>query len=94
MYLASAIPTLLVWGSRDPVLPVRHARAVCDDLPGVGLHVVARAGHMPQMSCPSGFADAVITFVASTPPAVHDPEVWRTLMAGVDEAELETISAG
>ncbi len=94
MYLAATIPTLMVWGARDPVLPVRHARAVCDELPNVGLHVVARAGHMPQLSSPKGFSEAVTTFVASTSPAVHDPELWRSLMAGVDDDELRSITAG
>jgi len=94
MYLAAAIPTLLVWGSRDPVVPVHHARAVCDELPTTSLHVVAEAGHMPQLSCPSGFAEAVTTFVASTSPAVHDAELWRSLMAGVDDCALQALSAG
>ena len=94
MYLAATVPILLVWGARDPVLPVRQARAVCDELPGVGLHVVARAGHMPQLSSPAGFAEAVTTFVATTRPAVHDPELWRSLMAGADGKELEAFTAG
>lgn len=94
MYLAAAIPTLMVWGSRDPVLPVAHAREVCDELPGVSLHVVARAGHMPQLSCPSGFADAITTFVSTTSPAAHDPVLWRTLMAGVDDQQLREVTAG
>jgi pimeloyl-ACP methyl ester carboxylesterase len=94
MYLAAAIPTLMIWGARDPVLPVDHARAVCDELPGVGLHVVADAGHMPHLSCPSGFADAVNTFVATTRPAVHDADLWRSLIAGVDDDELTKITAG
>ena len=94
LYLAAAIPTLVVWGARDPVLPVGHARAICDELPGVSLHVVARAGHMPQLSCPSGFADAITTFVSSTKPAVHDPVLWRSLMAGVDDQQLREITAG
>jgi pimeloyl-ACP methyl ester carboxylesterase len=94
MYLATAIPTLMVWGARDPVLPVEHARAVCDELPGVGLHVVARAGHMPHLSSPAGFAEAVTTFVASTKPASHDPDLWRTLMAGVDDEQLRQVTLG
>ena len=27
LYLAQAIPFLLVWGERDPIIPVEHARA-------------------------------------------------------------------
>jgi pimeloyl-ACP methyl ester carboxylesterase len=84
LYLTAAIPTLLVWGQRDPVLPVEHARIACDALPGARLEVVARAGHLPHRSSPRGFTDAVLGFVASTSPAVHDPSVWRDLLAGAD----------
>jgi pimeloyl-ACP methyl ester carboxylesterase len=94
LYLTAAIPTLLVWGSRDPVLPVQHARAAADALPGAHLHVVARAGHMPHKSCPSGFADALQTFCAGSLPARHDPDVWRSLLVGVDDDELAAITAG
>jgi pimeloyl-ACP methyl ester carboxylesterase len=96
LYLTAAIPTLLVWGQRDPVLPVEHAREAADALPGARLEVVARAGHLPHRSCPSGFADAVRSFVSNTSPAIHDPLVWRDLLAGADPnaVALAVVPAG
>jgi pimeloyl-ACP methyl ester carboxylesterase len=94
MYLAATIPTLMVWGSRDPVVPVHHARAACDEMPGVVLQVVARAGHLPHLSCPSGFAETLITFVSTTTPATFDPDTWRSLLVGVDDEQLQKITAG
>ncbi|MCW2601157.1 MAG: alpha/beta hydrolase fold protein [Frankiales bacterium] len=96
LYLTAATPTLLVWGSRDPVLPVSHARLAADALPGARLEVVARAGHLPHRSCPDGFAGIVLGFLASTTPAAHDPSVWRHLLTGADEdaAALTALPAG
>jgi pimeloyl-ACP methyl ester carboxylesterase len=84
LYLTAAIPTLLVWGQRDPILPVEHARVAADALPGARLEVVAKAGHLPHRSCPKGFVDALEGFVSSTTPARHDPSAWRALLAGAE----------
>ncbi|MCW2500102.1 MAG: putative hydrolase [Frankiales bacterium] len=96
LYLTAAIPTLLVWGQRDPILPVQHARAAADALPGARLEVVARAGHLPHKTCPQGFCDSLLTFVGSTTAAHHDPAVWRRLLLGDDagEAGLSALSTG
>jgi len=37
LYLAQAVPFLLVWGERDPIIPVEHARAGHRLVPGAGL---------------------------------------------------------
>jgi pimeloyl-ACP methyl ester carboxylesterase len=92
LYLTAAIPTLLIWGARDPILPVGHARVAADALPGARLEVVARAGHLPHRSCPQGFADSLLGFVASTVPAQHDPTVWRDLLMGADPTAAALIS--
>jgi pimeloyl-ACP methyl ester carboxylesterase len=88
LYLTAAIPTLLIWGQRDPVLPVQHAQAAADALPGARLDVVAQAGHLPHRSCPQGFATSVIDFVDATVPAAHDPSVWRELLSGREPDEV------
>lgn len=84
LYLTAAIPTLLVWGKRDPVLPVQHARAAADALPGARLKVLDRAGHVPHRSAPSDFVAALREFVAGSQPARHDPAAWRNLLMGAD----------
>ena len=81
LHLAAAIPMLLVWGSRDPVLPVAHARAVAQELTGCRLEVVPGAGHQPHRCDPRRVAEAVLRFVDETSPATHDPQTWRALLA-------------
>ena len=39
LYLAQAIPFLLVWGERDPIIPVEHARAAHRLVPGSRLEI-------------------------------------------------------
>ena len=80
LYLTAAIPTLLLWGARDPVLPVSHARAAAAELPDVELRVIPRAGHVPHHNDPEAFARTVLGFVARTEPCRHDAETWRALL--------------
>ena len=64
LYLTDRLPMMLVWGGRDPVLPVGHAHAAAESLPGCHLEVVPKAGHLPHRTDPVRFADAVTAFVA------------------------------
>jgi pimeloyl-ACP methyl ester carboxylesterase len=81
LYLAQSLPTLLVWGENDPIVPVAHAREVADELPGVRLEVVPGAGHMPHHTDPERFAGLVTEFLDRTEPTLHEPEAWRALLA-------------
>lgn len=65
-YLAEHVPTLLVWSERDGVIPVSHARATHEHLPGSRLLVFPGGGHEPHRRNAVEFADAVADFVAST----------------------------
>ncbi len=92
LYLAARVPTLLVWGDRDPVLPVAHARLCADLLPAARLEVVPRAGHQPHRTDPDRFVALLERFLAETSPAVHDPGAWRdSLLAG--EATAAPVAA-
>jgi pimeloyl-ACP methyl ester carboxylesterase len=52
----AGIPTLLVWGARDPMIPVAHGKAAQRRLPGSRLEVFDQAGHAPHLSDPLRFA--------------------------------------
>lgn len=54
-------PTLLIWGRRDPVIPVRLGKRAAALIPGSEL-VVLDTGHAPHVSDPEGFADRLIPF--------------------------------
>lgn len=81
LYLAAAIPMLLVWGGRDAVLPVTHARRFARELPGCRLEEMPMAGHLPHRSDPARFVEVVERFLDETSPRAHDPSRWRDLLA-------------
>jgi pimeloyl-ACP methyl ester carboxylesterase len=56
-----AAPTLVVWGKRDPVIPLRLGRRAAQAIPGAQL-AVFDSGHAPQVSDPSGFTARLIPF--------------------------------
>jgi pimeloyl-ACP methyl ester carboxylesterase len=56
-------PTLVVWGRKDPVIPLRVGRRITDGIDGAEL-VVFEAGHVPFATHPQPFLDAVLPFLA------------------------------
>jgi len=79
-YLADAVPTLVVWGDRDGVIPVAHAHRAHEAMPGSRLEVFAGAGHFPHHHDHERFVGLLREFVASTAPASHDPDRFRDLL--------------
>jgi pimeloyl-ACP methyl ester carboxylesterase len=79
-YLTRAMPTLLVWGDRDPVIPVEHARMAHTAMPGSRLEVLRGVGHFPHHGDAAGFAAVLLDFLAGTEPAAYDREAWRELL--------------
>jgi pimeloyl-ACP methyl ester carboxylesterase len=63
-----------VWGERDPIIPVRHARIAHEAMPGSVLHIMEGVGHFPQHDQPERFVRLVLDFIDSTRPAAP-PEV-------------------
>src|SRR4051794_39466652 len=80
LYLAAGMPTLIVWGARDPMIPAAHGEAAHEEMPGSRLEIFPDAGHFPFNDDPSRFAAVLRDFVASTEPAVHDEEHVRRLL--------------
>lgn len=67
------IPTLLVWGARDRLIPVAHGVAAQRAIPGSRLEVFELAGHAPHLSDPLRFARLLREFVAATPASADRP---------------------
>ncbi len=57
------VPSLVVWGLLDQVLPVSHAQAAVRRLPNARLHVVNDAGHLVHVERPDAVARAVLAFL-------------------------------
>lgn len=77
LYLAEGTPMLIVWGDRDPIIPVEHGYAAHERVPHSRLEVFEGSGHFPQLDHPVPFAELLDHFVRTTEPAVHDPETVR-----------------
>src|ERR1700761_6407115 len=82
LYLAETLPMLIVWGERDPIIPVGHGRAAHAQLPGSRLEVFPDAGHIPMQECPGRFAATLQRFLDETEPAEFDGAEWRARLSG------------
>ena len=76
-YLAESVPVLIVWGARDPIIPVRHGEDAHRALPGSQLEIFDGVGHLPQVEQPGHFIAVLEDFLAETEPARFDREEWR-----------------
>ncbi len=77
LYLAEAVPVLIVWGARDSIIPVRHGEDAVRAIPGSRLEVFEGVGHMPQLEAPGRFIAGLERFLRETEPAQFDAEQWR-----------------
>jgi len=68
LYLADLLPSMVIWGRRDPLIPVSHAMTAHKELPGSRLEIFEEAGHFPQLQDPIRFAYTLIDFIESTDP--------------------------
>ena len=57
------MPTLIIWGTADWVIPVAHGRRAVRRLPRGRLVRLFRCGHAPQVECPERFAQALSRFL-------------------------------
>jgi pimeloyl-ACP methyl ester carboxylesterase len=101
-YLAEGVPTLIVWGRRDAIIPLVHGQLAHGAMPGSELEIFDEAGHFPHHTDPARFARVVREFVARTSPARFDHEHWRGRLVrggeatapgpGPEDTERETVA--
>jgi pimeloyl-ACP methyl ester carboxylesterase len=72
LYLAELLPSLVIWGGHDPLIPVEHAHVAHRELPNSRLEIFEDAGHFPQLQEPVRFAHTLIDFIESTEPAQRE----------------------
>jgi pimeloyl-ACP methyl ester carboxylesterase len=80
LYLAEKVPTLLLWGEHDRMIPASHGREAHEAMPGSRCIVYEDAGHFPHRNHPWRFASDLLGFVEETSPAVVDEAEVRALM--------------
>jgi pimeloyl-ACP methyl ester carboxylesterase len=59
-----ALPTLLVWGRDEKLMPVAAGEWIRDHVPASRLVVFERSGHCPMLEEPERFNELVSEFIA------------------------------
>jgi pimeloyl-ACP methyl ester carboxylesterase len=80
LYLTAHMPTLIVWGRRDRIIPVDHAIAALEAWDDSQLVIFERSGHFPHTEDPVRFVEAVTDFVDVTEPMDLDEQQWRAAL--------------
>jgi pimeloyl-ACP methyl ester carboxylesterase len=94
LYLAREIPTMIVWGDRDNVIPVAHARAAHELIPGSRLEIFEGVGHFLPVEEPRRLAELIADFAATTEAAEVSDERWQQILTEGDPAHHQEPSAG
>jgi len=76
LYLAADLPLLIVWGDRDPIIPLAHGEEAHRRLPHSHLEIFEDVGHLPQLEAPGHFVATLQRFLEQTEPARFDREEW------------------
>jgi len=94
LYLTQGLPTLIVWGERDPLIPVRHGIRSHELISGSRLELFPGSGHYPYLDDPERFATILLDFLRTTKPPPFDANQLRTrLRAGPPPRSAVPVSA-
>src|SRR5919197_227504 len=94
LYLAERMPTLLVWGTEDPIIPIEHGRAAAELVPNGRLVEIEGAGHWPQLDAPTRLVQELSDFIDATEPYVFDLDHMREMLRRGPEGSPARAPAG
>ena len=77
------MPTMIIWGDKDGIIPVEHAYAAHDAIPHSRLEIFEGCGHFPHVEEPEHLAAVIRDFVTTTEPL---PGGMRTFREALIEA--------
>ncbi len=77
LYLTAGMPTLIVWGERDSIIPVSHGERAHAEIIGSRLEIFDGVGHIPHLEAPARFVAVLERFLEQTEPARFDAGEWR-----------------
>ena len=80
LYLAAHLPTLIIWGDQDGIIPVEHAYAAHEAIETSTLEILEGVGHFPHVESPEVFTDVLLDFMESTKPASTRHEALRDVL--------------
>jgi pimeloyl-ACP methyl ester carboxylesterase len=77
LYLASNMPTLIIWGGEDRIIPPLHAYKAHEAIPNSRIEVMEGVGHSPHVEEPFRFVEILLDFLEATQPSTFTPEALR-----------------
>lgn len=80
IYLAGGMPTMIVWGDQDPIIPIEHAYAAQEAIAGSRLEIMEGCGHFPHVEDPARFVELLRDFMATTEPGGSEADDYRDLL--------------
>jgi len=86
LYLAQAVPVLIVWGKDDRIIPVSHGEDAHRHIPGSRLEIFEKVGHLPQIEAPLRFVLTLEEFLAETEAASLQHDDLNQLLEASDAA--------
>ncbi len=95
IHLTELLPTMLVWGARDHIIPVSHAHEAIRLMPDCRLEIFEDSGHFPFNNHPYRFASIMEDFIQGNDPAEITEAEIRELIAysAAESAESEADAA-
>ncbi len=80
LYLAEALPSLIVWGEKDRIIPSHHAEIAHQAMPQSRLELIEGAGHFPHMTDAVRVSRLLASFIDETEAAEITAEDMRELV--------------
>ncbi|MGZ5348406.1 MAG: alpha/beta fold hydrolase [Solirubrobacterales bacterium] len=77
LYLADQVPTLLMWGTDDPIIPVAHGRKAHEIITHSRYVELEGSGHWPMLDAPVRFIRELTAFIEESKPFAYDEEQVR-----------------
>ena len=68
LYLADQMPTLIIWGDSDPVIPVSHGRRAHEIVSHSRYVELEGSGHWPMLDNPGRVTEELTSFIEETEP--------------------------
>jgi pimeloyl-ACP methyl ester carboxylesterase len=75
LHLTSELPTMVIWGDHDRIIPVGHGYALHEARPGSRLEVLEGVGHFPHVERPGEVVDLLDDFINTTGQPTDAPRI-------------------
>jgi pimeloyl-ACP methyl ester carboxylesterase len=80
LYLSRDVPTMLIWGEHDRVIPVKHGREAHEMMPHSRFEIVPGAGHFSHNDDCERFVELLTAFIAQTDAADLSEDKIREML--------------